>query len=325
MRLIKCRMTLFILSLLSFIVACSNASEVNIEITASTLSNDATVQEFTVSHGEATQKFTVISAYEGMYAYIEEARNISAPEELKVLFMKHVFLPIWDACYRDGEYVDLITYYTANPPQNLNTLERTLNTMSKRNIEEIVIDALIKSAEALPGPDTQVCILPYTDFAMGVGVNIGSGKITQFYSEFFRNSDADIAGTIAHEYHHSYWTDKHYDKELMDLVNYLVFEGRAESFKKHLYPEAAIVPLTSQQEIYYWDKVKDKMTSLDYEEQNHIMFGGNGYPEFYGYGLGYLIVQKFLENNPDLSIVDWTALDGEEILDGSDYENSLGE
>ena len=325
MRLIKYCITISILSLLVFIVACSKISEVNIDITTSTLSNDATVREFTVSHEKATQKFTVISAYEGMYAYIEEARNISDQAELKVLFMKHVFLPIWDACYRDGEYVDLITSYTANPPQNLNSLERTLNTMSKRNMEDIVIDALIKSAEALPGPDTQVCILPYNDFAMGIGVNIGSGKITQFYSEYFRNSDADLAGTIAHEYHHSYWTDKHYDNEPMNLVNYLVFEGRAESFKKYLSPEAAIVPLTSQQEIYYWDKIKDKMTSLDYEEQNHIMFGGNGYPEFYGYGLGYSIVQKFLENHPDLSIVDWTALDGEEILDGSDYGDSLGE
>lgn len=269
------------------------------------------------------QLFSIISTYQGMQDYIDEARDKGDSANLRLLYMEHVFTPVWEACYKDGEYLSLINNYTANPPTNLNKLESDIERMSKRNIEEIVKEALLKSAEALPGPDTNVCILPYNEHAGGIGVNVGAGKITLYFNEQILYSDKEIAGTIAHEYHHSVWTDNYYESSKMTLLDYLIFEGRAESFKHMIYPEARVFTIPSSLEEQHWIKVSDSLESLDWNLHQQVMFGGGGFPSFYGYALGFNIVQDFIEHNPTMSVEEWTALSAEEIFNGSNYENSF--
>ena len=41
------------------------------------------------------------------------------------------------------------------------------------------------------------------------------------------------------------------------------------------------------------------------------------------YKIGYQITQSFIENNPELSIPEWTKLDSKEIVKDSAYSNLI--
>ncbi|MED4018749.1 DUF2268 domain-containing protein [Sutcliffiella cohnii] len=272
---------------------------------------------FTVAHETFQQTFEIIPLYENFHEYIEKSEIEDA--NLRFLYLETVFLPSWDKCFKDGEYLDLMNNYIQNPPTNIHDTKRIVNEMMNTNLEEVVQAALKKSSEILPGPDTTVCILPYNQNAGGVALNVGAGKIVIFYNKQFYNTEDNLAGTVAHEYHHSVWTDEHYSGEPMTLLDYLIFEGRAESFKRILYPEASIFTVSPQQEEANWNKIERELDSTNYEYNQQVIFGGGGFPRLYGYAIGFNIMQDFLEKNPDATIEEWTALSPEEILEKSNY------
>lgn len=187
--------------------------------------------------------------------------------------------------------------------------------MSKENLEKEVKSALEKSAKLLNGPDTNVCIFPsisHQDPAKAV--NVGKGKIAVLYKEISFESKLDFASTIAHEYHHSVWTEKYYDptKNETTLIDVIMFEGKAEVLK-----------IEEGREEYYWEQLKDSLNSTDLILINKVMIGGGGtYPFLYGYGLGCRILEKLLNNN-EMTVEEWTEMKPEDILKQSNFESNF--
>lgn len=277
---------------------------------------------------EPKQNFQVISVYKGMSSYIESVQE-NSNADIETLFNEYVIDPYWSECVEGGEYISA-DYTVAEPIEDLDQLSIAIDKLRSSNVENIVEEALRKSAEQLRGPDTTVCIYALNpeetdirEYMSGVkGNTAGSGKIWMFiYPE--ENWIELTQYTIAHEYHHSVWTDDYYDpSKPFELIEYMVFEGRADSFAHIVYPDV-IVPwvtfLTQEQEIEQWEAMQKYLDDTSYEIQARYMFGDGIIPLWTGYGIGYQIVQAYLANHPDETVEDWTALDAHELLEKSGY------
>lgn len=285
-------------------------------------------QEFLLNHSDKQQKFKIISAYKLIPNYINEVENqkVDNEEDYIKLFHNEVIAPVWEDCFENGEYIAIMDYYLNHPKKDIEKLKKLSKNMSEEDMEKEVKHALEKSAKLLNGPDTNVCILPsisHQDPAKAV--NVGKGKITVLYKETSFKSKLDLASTIAHEYHHSVWTDKYYDSAINEttLIDVIMFEGKAETFKKMVYPEAEVPEIEKGKEEYYWEQLKDSLNSTDPSFINKVMIGGGGtYPFLYGYGLGYRILDELLDNN-DMTVEEWTEMEPENIIKQSNFESNF--
>jgi uncharacterized protein YjaZ len=276
------------------------------------------------------QQFTVVSVYEGMDIYVESAR--SDPEaDLDDLFRKNVIDAYWKECAEGGEYKLLAEGALENPIVDLDGLEEEIESLRNSRIEEIVVEALKQSSALLEGPDTTVCIAaldPENSFVKeymnGVaGRTFGSGKIL-IQANLQDDWEDRVSYAIAHEYHHSVWTFLYYERnEGNDLLNYLVFEGKADSFARLVYPNIETPwtdALTTEQEAQQWRKMEPQLSITDYGVKQRYIFGdGRSVPLWSGYTIGFHIVQSFLQQNPETTIDEWTGMDANEILTQSGY------
>ena len=275
------------------------------------------------------QEFTIISAYEGMAAYVEAAGAASTPD-LPALFRQYVVEPYWEDCAAGGEFVKLAENALATPIMDMSYLSGAVSVLRASNIEQIVEEALQESATVLPGPHTTVCIFvsePRSTYVRddmnGVtGLTAGSGKIwLQIYpNDTWRDW---IPYAVAHEYHHSVWTDRHFHQiKSSDLVDYLVFEGRADSFAR-LLSQGLVAPwteaLTTEQERREWRLMQNYLDTPDFAIQRLFMSGGDSTPRWTGYTIGFHIVQSYLRKHPDMSVEEWTAMDAHRLLEESGY------
>jgi len=107
-------------------------------------------------------------------------------------------------------------------------------------------------------------------------------------------------------------------------VDYLVFEGRADSFARLVYPEMAAPwteALVPAQEARYWQAMQPYLDTTSVETHRRFMFGGGGYqvPRWTGYTIGFHIVQSYLQGHPDVGVDEWTAMDAHDLLAESGY------
>ncbi len=209
-----------------------------------------------------------------------------------------------------------------------------LGLFKDKNVEMIVNDALSKSNSHLAGINTTVYIFPsvgdyeqMTDPFGGVaGVTIGQGKLLILVDPTVENWESVLSYVVAHEYHHSIWTSKQLEEKSFTLLDYLVFEGRADSFAHIVYPEVE-VPWSSSLELStektMWDYIDGQLNSSNSDLLNKVMFGdGMDYPHWSGYTIGYHIVQNYLEKNPEVNVEAWTNMSSSDILEKSGYVKS---
>ena len=288
---------------------------------------DSNSPEASAETTASSQAFRVIPAYEGMAAYVEAAR--SAPNaDLAALFQEHVVDPYWEACAEGGEYIRLAEAATAIPIADLDQLAGAVRALRDANVELLVRDALEEAARLLSGPDTTVCLFaaaPDHTFVrdeMGgvTGMTVGSGKI--WIQIFPEGKWTDwVPYTVAHEYHHSVWTNRNPGTTL-DLVDYLIFEGRADTFAHSLYPNVIApwtVALTAEQEVEQWQAMEQNLGTTSLPIQRRFMFGSAEVPRWTGYTIGFQIVQAYLEKHPAATVDEWTELDAHDLLEASDY------
>jgi uncharacterized protein YjaZ len=218
----------------------------------------------------------------------------------------------------------------SNAITDMDGLAQVVDLLEQSDVENLIEDALEKSAGKLSGPPTTVCIFaldPEQSFVRadmsGVSAfTAGAGKIVMFiYPE---GEWEDVARyTLAHEYHHSVYTERHFnDHGVFDLSAYLVFEGRADSFAHVVYPDIEgpwVNYLTAEQELVQWEEIQKNLDTKSYRTQARFMFGGGSTPQWTGYTIGYHIVQAYLERHPDVSVDEWTALDPRTLLEESEY------
>lgn len=270
-------------------------------------------------------EFKTVVMYEEYEEYINRSRNSSA--NLSKLYKEIILDPVYKNFISGGEFSTLADMYIDTTIRQLEDLEDKLRMLYDNKVEMIVEDALEKSNQYLPGVDTTVYIFPstleyyrLTRHGGVAGCTLGSGKILLLVDPTVDGWESRLSYVVAHEYHHSVWTAKVFDKKKFTLLDYLVFEGRADSFANKVYPDEEVAWVNSieyEEEKNIWSLISEQLNSEDGELLHNVMFGWGGYT------IGYNIVQDFLKNNPEVSIEEWTKMDSREILDKSRYEDKF--
>lgn len=281
---------------------------------------------------EDGQRFRIVSAYEGQSRYLDSA--MGDPGSGEALWNEHVVDAYREDCLA-GEYEQLAEAYLAEPMMDFRRLPDSIETLRRSDIDRIVGEALRKSVRRLPGPDTNVCVFAITErqsayvYEEGAGVgsfNPGSGKILLFINPE-GNWREWTPYMTAHEYHHSAWThmrveEKPDETPLSELADYLVFEGRADSFARILYPNEMLPhtdALSHEEEVSQWEIMREDLDSADQELWQRYAFGGSGTPRWSLYTIGFNAVQSYLDKHPEETVEEWTKKDARDLLDESGY------
>lgn len=275
------------------------------------------------------QTFSVVPVYEDMLAYINAAREAEDPD-LEALLETHVLEPNWETC-AGNEYRPPPGSIFDEPIQDLDALEEIIHQLQKSDVERVVRAALQKSAQKLEGPDTTVCIIaadPSNWFIQekmhGVnGWTFGAGKIILQVNPA-PGWENWVPYIIAHEYHHSAWTDRYYQLDDQEtLIENLVFEGRADSFAHIIYPHMEVPwvnALSAEEEQNQWEKILNEGETTNTLVKTRFLVGGDqNTPTWTGYTIGFHIVQSYLDAHPQADIETWTTLPPHELLEQSGY------
>jgi uncharacterized protein YjaZ len=278
--------------------------------------------------GAQALEVTVVPVYEGMASYAETV-DANPNADRRALWQEKVVDPYWQRCAAGGEYIDYAPPLKA-PFTDIVSLRAAAAALRSSSIESVVRSAVQKSESVLPGPATTVCVLAadanwtYLQDMHGVGgFTAGAGKI---WLTILPGGDWKdwITHGVAHEYHHSVWTARFHNKNpILNVADYLVFEGRADSFANIIDPlrhSPWTNALTRQQERTARRTIERRLQSTDAQLMQGLMFGGaEGVPHWAGYTIGFQIVQSFLKAHPDLNVSQWTAIPANELLQQSSY------
>jgi uncharacterized protein YjaZ len=262
---------------------------------------------------------------------IQEQRN-----DAKKLYRDYIYNPIVETFASKCEY-PFLTKSIESPITDLEALDKEIRMLSNSDAEKIVNTALLKASKVLPGPDTTVVLLAMNPqyrllFAerklanMNTGVmaiTVGSGVIIVSIDPTIPKWEYIFPYVIAHEYHHSVWTSRNFKTSNFSLLEYLVFEGRADSFAKTLYPDVEapwVQVIGKEREEAIWSKIRKWLNEKNSDMNSRIMTGDNEIPFGSGYTIGFNIVQEFIKNNPEVDVHKWTDMDFETIFINSNYE-----
>ena len=131
---------------------------------------------------------------------------------------------------------------------------------------------------------------------------------------------------MAHEYHHAVSMEK--GSGYYSLFDFVVFEGKGDTFAKILYPEVEVPwtkKLSDKQLEVAFAQLEESGDSSKFEIYYKWQDGdpSMNIPKWANYRMGYLIMQSYLKNHEDVKVEEWTALDAEDILQESKYSGLL--
>jgi len=71
-----------------------------------------------------------------------------------------------------------------------------------------------------------------------------------------------------------------------------------------------------------WTIFMDNLESTDLELREDFRLGnqGKGIPTWSTYNIGYQVMESMLEENPNLSIEEWTQMSSKDILEKSEFK-----
>lgn len=229
-------------------------------------------------------------------------------------------------CAAGGEFAQLAGNFA--PSTGMTADERTLQAAKFDNatFERIAREAWTKANAALPQDSMRVCVdLTARDDAFTrdrmdgiMAVTAGKGRIILKI-----HPDADWAAslpyTLAHEMHHSYWAQHHFDADnAFTLADYLVFEGRADYFAGSLFAHRApwTIALDAAGHVAAWEIFSRKLAATDPATLMGAMFGSPqaGIPMWAGYSVGYKLVSDRMGRTPKLDYAAMTAAAAGEFM-----------
>lgn len=261
--------------------------------------------------------------YQEQHVFAQQAKGIHADDELKSAYQTIVIAPYWQEIAEGGEFVYL-AHQAAQPITQIDALARATKALMDYDLQSVIEIAIEAAAKQLLVPKVNVTMMasdPANNFihTQMNGVNgyaPGNGNIWLQIDPSAPNWVDWIATTVAHEYHHSAWIAKHYKP--FDLATYLIFEGRAESFVRMIYPDKVnswTLPLSPEQEQDYWQQIHPHLSSNDWGIMSKFIFGNReSVPQWAGYRFGFKLVQAYIAEHPDLCVAEWTALDAHQII-----------
>lgn len=257
-------------------------------------------------------KFEILETNDLFINYLEQ---VDTTEDAKELYDKEIIQPIYDSCFKDGEHVHMVEDFLKHPPDDLMLLKSNVDAYDSTRMFKNIKQSLTKSSEYLQGDKkTTVCILPTINKEDPDGFNVGSGK-NLIYTHLF-DSDQGIQTIIAHEYHHSVWTEKFSSSFSGTVLDNLVFEGKATLFEEIV---MGTVSVDWSYNKALWGTIEGDLFKKDLDRTLDILNGNDEIPYRYGYSEGYKIVKSYLEEYPETSIKEWTKLDAKTIFEKGKY------
>jgi hypothetical protein len=280
----------------------------------------------------------VVFVYPAIQAYLDRA--VSVPEKDRTeLYYATVIEPHLRDCFSFGSYQpshsDLVGMTSGNPAAwNAQEVRPDLKRLdaSRGQIRAALQDGFARSAKALPGhvPAT-VCVLyyepsnPVRERMNGVMAYTANQDIVDLYVAPVEGFRDWIAYNAAHEFHHAAWmhSNPHADVFAFSLLDYLVFEGRADRFASSVtgLTGAWTQALSPADACRWFEKVKPHLAEKG-QLLPQVMFGGRGgeYPQWTGYTLGSGIVGAWLRRHPGAPPRAWTAMSPAQLFAESGYE-----
>jgi uncharacterized protein YjaZ len=266
------------------------------------------------------QQFEILTAWQLFDYYIDA----------KIDYRKSIFNKIKNEFHHNTEYPFL---YEAikEPIKPDKKLSEVLELMKSIDFVRIVDSTYQLVTRELPGPDTKILFIPanpayreiYKEYGIGFhAFTLGSGKIIVSFDPTFDNWRQFLPYALAHEYHHSVWTSRNFETTDFTPLEYLVFEGRADSFAKELFPDIShpfINNLDERNKERIWNLIKPEMNKRNTDMTDNIFYGTGDIPLGRVYTIGFDIVESFKKNNPlitDQALIDIAP---EDILQGSKY------
>ena len=211
-------------------------------------------------------------------------------------------------------------------------LKEATSLLKQCDILNIVDSSFQKIIKELPGPKTKILIIPanpeyrafYKQYKVGVAaITVGAGKIIVSIDPTSNYWEEQLPYVLAHEYHHSVWTSRNFTTVDFTPLEYLVLEGKADSFAKNLFPNIDMPHtkmIDKNKERFVWDLIKPELNNRKSEMNDLMMIGNKDIPACSGYTIGFNIVELYKRNNQnvhDSLIID---IEPEQILFLSKYD-----
>lgn len=283
-----------------------------------------------VSFTHNGQDFKIIPFYEEFLDYTDYVKQ-NPSQSNRSAYVEKVLEPIKEKSSMDYLTLD----YPFLSSTEVNELEaNTLKLLqNQEQINELIKEALIKSAELLPGRDKNIYVMPLRPEDNFVIENMkGVSGFTYSENAIFIQIDTSFSEEmlkyqIAHEYHHTINIQALGDMAYYAVLDLIISEGKADSFASIIYPEISVpwtepLPDDSKEKVLEELRENAESTSM----KIYTDFRGDsakGIPLWSNYKIGYQITQSYIKNNPDVPIVRWTRLLSKEILLGSEYNSLL--
>jgi len=120
------------------------------------------------------------------------------------------------------------------------------------------------------------------------------------------------------------WTSRNFETPDFTPLEYLIFEGRADSFAKESFPNTKhpfIKTLSKDEENRVWGLIKPEMNERNSELNDKLMAGTNEIPTGSVYSIGFNIIESFKINNPQINDKELIDMDAKQILLLSKYDD----
>jgi uncharacterized protein YjaZ len=264
-------------------------------------------------------------------AYADSAENDIANRDH--LYKEKIQTAISKGYFLKSEYSDIVNNFLSSPIQNTTELKNAIEriNINRKKIERKINSALKKSNIYLKNDSLTIYILPANPDNKAIiksmsgimGLTAGSKQILLTIEPEIKGWEDMLEYAVAHEYNHAYWTNLNFGKSTKwTLLDYLIFEGRGDSFAHLLYPKVKApwtFALNEKEKDDLWNRIKPMLQSEDIPFQMEVMFGSRNYPYSGGYTIGYDILQIALKNTK-LTVEHWTNLSSQELLEMSGYK-----
>ncbi|MFC0415068.1 DUF2268 domain-containing putative Zn-dependent protease [Cytobacillus solani] len=317
--LIKITIYLSMLMLIVIIMAsCEQKEPASIDEQDEMKEHHASEELFeSFKNSQTGQTDIIVNVYKLFTNYIDKMEKNPDASQLHT-YKKEVIEPIYNDCFQGAEYLHMVESLINEAPNRYTVLKKIIEKIEMEDTNTMIKEALEKSASFLPSDnETTVCIFPSANGNSAM-VNAGTGKIIVLYNLYY--TEGIMKAGIAHEYHHSAWTEKYLRKALpISVLDNLIFEGKAVMFEKLVYPEHVLTPINMNYEKEYWSNIEADLGSYDFNRSQEIIMGGNDLPPIYGYSEGYKMVKSYLDLNPDATIEEWTAMSAKDIFEKGKY------
>lgn len=272
------------------------------------------------------QTFQVVSLFDEVLNYTNRVLGDEDADQEKV-YHDSVMKPLMEVIDNSLEDSSFFSYETNIEKLNENTTEMIGDL---DDINEVVKESLIHSAEQLPGHDITVILMPLNPDELfpiyhmeGIsGVTSFNGEVVIMQLDPSFNEDV-FKYACAHEYHHTVALKN--QRELSESVlDMSLIEGKADTFAEIIYPNVEVPWTKPFQDEELETVIKTVQESpLDFDVYTNLQYGTEDYPTWSNYMLGYAIMESYLKNNQDISPTEWTKLSSEDIVKESEYDQLL--